>query len=94
MALSEEDQRKFDEIERALFEQDPVFSTTKTIDRLRRRRRWAAVAFFCVGVLLLAAGLVLTQGSLAWGVLISLTGFLVMVGAVFGFTGRHHRQGT
>jgi hypothetical protein len=52
MALSEEDQRKFDEIERGLLEQDPVFSTT-TIDRLRRRRRWSAVASFCVGVLLL-----------------------------------------
>ena len=92
MALSEEDQRKFDEIERGLLEQDPVFSTTTTIDRLRQRRRWSAVASFCVGVLLLVAGLVLTQGSLVWGVLISVAGFLVMVGAVVQSAGRRRRR--
>ncbi len=91
MALSEEDQRKFDEIERGLLEQDPVLSTT-TIDRLRRRRRWSAVASFCVGVLLLVAGLVWAQGSLVWGVLISVAGFLVMVGAVVQSAGRRRRR--
>ena len=92
MALSEEDQRKFDEIERGLLEQDPILSTTTTIDRLRRRRRWSAVASFCVGVLLLVAGLVVTQGSLVWGVLISVAGFLVMVGAVVQSAGRRRRR--
>jgi len=92
MALSEEDQRKFDEIERALFKQDPIFSTTRTIDRLRRRRRWSSVAWFCLGVLFLVAGLVSTQGSLAFGVLISLLGFLVMVGATVQFGNRRHAR--
>jgi hypothetical protein len=72
-------------------EQDPIFPTTTTIDRLRRRR-WSAVASFCVGVLLLVVGLVLTQGSLVWGVQISVAGFLVMVGAVVHTAGRRSRR--
>jgi hypothetical protein len=91
MALSEEDQRKFDEIESGLLEQAPVFSTT-TIDRLRRRRRWAAVASFCVGILLLVAGLVWTQASLVWGVLMSVAGLLVMIGVVVQSAGRRRRR--
>jgi len=88
MPLSDEDQRKFDEIERSLLEEDPVFSTTITIVRLRRRRVLATVAYFCVGIVLLVAGLVSTQGSLAVGVLISTAGFLVMVGATALFMRR------
>ena len=88
MALSEDDQRRFDEIEQALFDQDPVFSTTMTIVRLRRRQLHASVASVCVGVLLLLTGLVWTQGSVAWGVLISVTGFLVMVGSAAHFARR------
>lgn len=83
MPLSEDDQRKFDEIERSLFDEDPVFSTTITIVHLRRRRVLATVAAFSAGIFLLVAGLVSTQGSLALGVLISIAGFLVMVGAAF-----------
>jgi hypothetical protein len=92
MALSEDDQRRFDEIERALLEQDPDFSRSMTIDRLRRRRIRAGVAWFCLGVLLLLTGLVWTQVSLAWGALISIWGFIVMVGGAAHNIGRRHRR--
>ena len=70
MPLSEDDQRKFDEIEQALLDEDPVFPTTITIVQLRRRVARAAVAYFCAGIELLLTGLVSTQGSVALGVLI------------------------
>jgi Protein of unknown function (DUF3040) len=92
MALSEDDQRRFDEIERALLDQDPVFSRSMTIDQLRRRRMLAGVACFCLGVLLLLAGLLWTQVSLPWGALISVWGFIVMVGAAAHNIGRRHRR--
>jgi hypothetical protein len=92
MALSEDDQRRFDEIERALMDQDPVFSRTMTIDRLRRRRVRAGVGFFCGGVLLLLTGLICTQVSLAWGVLTSIAGFVVMVVATAQSIGRRYRR--
>ena len=92
MALSEDDQRRIDEIERALIDQDPVFSRTMTIEHLRRRRFQARAAWFCVGVLLLVCGLIWTQGSLAWGVFISVAGFIVMVGSASHHTGRPRRR--
>ncbi len=92
MALSEDDQRRFDEIERALLDQDPDFSRSMTIDQLRRRRMRARVAYFCVGLLLLVTGLLWTQVSLPWGVLISIAGFIVMVGAAAHHIGRRHRR--
>ena len=38
MPLSKDEQRRFDEIEQALREDDPLFAATVTFDRLRRRR--------------------------------------------------------
>jgi len=74
MALSEDDQRRLDEIERALMDLDPDFSKSMTIGHLPRRRHWAHAAYFCIGVLLLVTGLMWTQVSLAWGVSISVVG--------------------
>jgi len=92
MALSDDDQRRFDEIERALLEQDPVFAKTMTIDHLRRRRLRARAAWFCIGVLLLVSGLIWTQLSLTGGVAISVAGFITMVGATFHRTGMPRRR--
>ena len=91
MPLSDDEQRKFDEIEHALHDEDPRFSTTITIAHLRRRRTLAAVAYFCGGILLLMAGLVSTQGSVALGVMISVAGFLTMVWAVALYLRRQPR---
>ena len=82
MPLSEDEQRKLDEIERALFDEDPVFSRTITMNRLWRQRMQATVAYFCVGMVMLVAGVVLTPGPVPVGVLISGAGFLIMVWGV------------
>ena len=38
MPLSEHEQRMLDEIERALYEDDPKFATSVNVSRIRRRR--------------------------------------------------------
>ena len=61
MPLSEDDQRRPDEIERALYRDDPRFAAGQTIDRLRRHRAITSVAAFLVGAVLLVVGLVTTS---------------------------------
>jgi len=75
--LSEHEQRLLDQIERALYAEDPKFvSTVRTADLrsvMRRRLRWAA-AVFVVGFVLLLAGV--TEP------VVGIVGFLVMLGAI------------
>ena len=92
MPLSEDDQRRLDEIERALYRDDPRFAAGQSIDRLRRRRAIASAAAFLVGTVLLIAGLVTTSAVLWLGVVISVTGFLVMVGVAAVFIRRSHTR--
>jgi hypothetical protein len=74
--LSEHEQRLLDQIERALYAEDPKFaSTVRTTDLrsvMRRRLRWAAVVFL-VGFVLLVMGV--TEP------VIGIMGFLVMLAA-------------
>src|ERR1051325_9822865 len=66
MPLSEHEQRLLDQIERALYAEDPKFASTVRGARLRRpsrRRRLQGIALFVLGVALLV---------------VSLVGFLVM----------------
>ena len=79
MPLSEDDQRRLDEIERALRADDPKFADGHSIERVWRRRTATAGAVLLLGVVLLAAGLVTTQAALGVGVTISIVGFLAMV---------------
>jgi hypothetical protein len=90
MPLSEDDQRKLDEIERALYRDDPRFAAGRSIDRLRRHRSITSVAAFLVGMVLLVVGLVTTSALLWLGVVISVTGFLIMVGVAAVFIRRPH----
>src|SRR6476646_5113963 len=55
MALSEYEQRKLDEIERALRRADPGFAGTLNLAALRRHRRLVAAVTFAVGLLVLVA---------------------------------------
>jgi len=80
MPLSEDDQRRLDEIERALQRDDPKFAAGHSLDRFRRRRLVAAGAVVLIGMVLLVAGLAVTQAALLVGVIISVAGFLFMVG--------------
>ena len=80
MPLSEDDQRRLDEIERALQRDDPKFAAGHSLDRFRQRRLVAAGAVVLIGMVLLVAGLAVTQATLPVGVIISVAGFLFMVG--------------
>ncbi|WP_314172735.1 DUF3040 domain-containing protein [Streptomyces winkii] len=85
MPLSEHEQRMLEQMERALYAEDPKFATALEGSELRRytrRRVYQAVAGFLVGIALLMAGMVAQQ---IW---ISVVGFLVMLGcAVLAVTG-------
>ena len=80
MPLSEGDQRRLDEIERALQRDDPKFAALRSLGRLRRRRLVAAGAVVLIGMVLLAVALAVMQAALLVGVIISVAGFLFMVG--------------
>lgn len=88
MPLSEDEQRRLDEIERALYADDPKFTVGHSIERVRRRRIIVASAVALTGVVLLIVGLVITQTALVVGVIISIVGFLAMVGSAASFIRR------
>ncbi|MFI0963513.1 DUF3040 domain-containing protein [Streptomyces sp. NPDC021080] len=85
MPLSEHEQRMLEQMERALYAEDPKFATALEGSGLRtytRRRVYQAVVGFLVGIALLMAGMVAVQ---IW---LSVVGFLVMLGcAVLAVTG-------
>ena len=84
MPLSEHEQRLLDQIERALYQEDPKFaSTVKSTDlRTHMRRRLRRAAFVLVlGFALLLTGLIGFGGS-ALGTVVGVAGFVVMVGAL------------
>lgn len=85
MPLSEHEQRMLEQMERALYAEDPKFATALEGSGLRtytRRRVYQAVAGFLVGIALLMVGVAVQQ---IW---VSVVGFLVMLGcAVLAVTG-------
>jgi Protein of unknown function (DUF3040) len=84
MPLSEHEQRLFDQIERALYAEDPKFASTIRGARLRpsRRRRIQGIALFVLGTALLVCGMLLPLKVFEIPV-VSVVGFLLMfVGAV------------
>jgi Protein of unknown function (DUF3040) len=87
MALSEYEQRRLDEIERALHSDDPGFAGSINIGAIRRHRRLVAAMVFVVGLLVLVGGAVLAQDLLLIGVAVSVLGFVVMVAGAGLFVG-------
>ncbi|MFC0597117.1 DUF3040 domain-containing protein [Streptomyces palmae] len=85
MPLSEHEQRMLEQMERALYAEDPKFATALEGSGLRthtRRRVYQAAAGFLVGIALLMVGVVIQQ------IPVSVVGFLVMLGcAVLMVTG-------
>ncbi|MEU3411480.1 MULTISPECIES: DUF3040 domain-containing protein [unclassified Streptomyces] len=85
MPLSEHEQRMLEQMERALYAEDPKFASALEGSGLRtytRRRVYQAVAGFLIGIALLMTGMVM---QLIW---VSVVGFLVMLGcAVLAVTG-------
>ncbi|MCX4749598.1 DUF3040 domain-containing protein [Kitasatospora sp. NBC_01287] len=79
MPLSEHEQQLLDQMERALYAEDPKFATALEGTGLRtytRRRVYLAAAGFVVGVALLMGGMIVSR-QLIW---LSVVGFLVMLG--------------
>lgn len=85
MPLSEHEQRMLEQMERALYAEDPKFATALEGSELRtytRKRVYQAAAGFLVGIVLLMGGMVAQQ---PW---LSVVGFLIMLGcAVLAVTG-------
>ena len=79
MPLSEHEQRLLDQIERALYQEDPKFaSTVRSSDlrtHMRRRLRRAAIVLG-LGLALMLGGVVANQPALG------VAGFVVMLGAL------------
>ena len=87
MPLSEHEQRLLDQIERALYAEDPKFASNVRGARMRspsRRRRLQGIALFAVGLVLLVLGVGVFKDLGPAGIpVISVLGFLVMfAGAV------------
>ena len=82
MPLSEGEQRRLDEIERALKTEDPKFAANITIDRLRRHGAIVAIGLFVVGMIALVVGLVTADALLVVGIIISVLGALAMAAGV------------
>ena len=91
MPLSEHEQRLLDEIERALYAEDPKFASTVRGGRLRkpsRRRRVQGVVMFVLGLVMLVVGLAVQALYVAdFLPVVSILGFLAMLGgALLAFT--------
>jgi hypothetical protein len=82
MALSEDEQRRLDEMEIALRRDDPNFAASVSIDHVRNRRRIMAAIVFVLGMVVLVAGLVFTATTVLLGVVISLVGLILMIAVV------------
>lgn len=86
MPLSEHEQRLLDQIERALYAEDPKFVSTVRGGRMRKptkRRRLQGVALFLLGLVLLVVGLAVRQIYIADFPVVSILGFLVMLGGAW-----------
>ncbi|HWH29609.1 MAG TPA: DUF3040 domain-containing protein [Mycobacteriales bacterium] len=79
MPLSEHEQRLLDQIERALYQEDPKFASTvrQTDLRTHMKRRLLKAAF-----VLVAGFALLLTGVVVQNMYVGIAGFLVMVGAL------------
>ena len=91
MPLSEHEQRLLDQIESALYAEDPKFASNVRGARARtatRKRRLQAMALFVLGLIVLIAGVASRLPTIVV-VTVSVVGFLMMFGAaVILVTGR------
>jgi hypothetical protein len=93
MPLSEHEQRLLDQIERALYAEDPKFASSVRGARLRpsRRRRIQGIASFVLGVALLVGGLLVPLKVLSIPVVSFVGAMLMFLGMAlfwFAFRGR------
>ncbi len=92
MPLSDGEQRRLDEIERALRSDDPKFAATITIEHVKRQRVVLSAVLFLLGMIMLIAGLVTADSALWVGITITVAGVAAMVaGLVIYFRPIHRR---
>lgn len=93
MPLSDHEQRMLDEIESALYAEDPKFASSVRGGALRTpttRRRLQGTALFVVGLVMLVSGIPFYANVNHLFLILSVIGFVVMFGGVvFAITGTH-----
>lgn len=91
MPLSDHEQRMLDQIESALYAEDPKFASSVRGGTLRApsaRRRLQGAALFVVGLALLVSGVAFPATQISGFPILSVLGFVVMFGGVvFAITG-------
>lgn len=91
MPLSDHEQRMLDEIESALYAEDPKFASSVRGGPLRApstRRRIQGTALFVIGLAMLVSGVAFKATMVGGFPILSVLGFLVMFGGVvFAITG-------
>ena len=91
MPLSEHEQRMLDQIESALYAEDPKFASSVRGGTLRApstRRRLQGGALFVVGLAMLVSGVAFKATMIGSFPILSVIGFIVMFGGVvFAITG-------
>ncbi|GAA4546017.1 DUF3040 domain-containing protein [Pseudonocardia xishanensis] len=99
MPLSEHEQRLLEQIERALYAEDPKFASTVRGSKLRkpsRRRRLQGIALFAVGLVLLVVGVAVAPLRDLVGAVpvVSVVGFLAMLaGTMLAISARGATKG-
>ncbi|MGB0876821.1 MAG: DUF3040 domain-containing protein [Mycobacterium sp.] len=91
MPLSDHEQRMLDQIESALYAEDPKFASSVRGGTLRApstRRRLQGAALFVTGLALLVSGVAFKATMIGSFPILSVIGFIVMFGGVvFAITG-------
>ena len=91
MPLSDHEQRMLDQIESALYAEDPKFASSVRGGNLRApsaRRRLQGIALFVVGLAMLVCGVAIKATMIGSFPILSVIGFIVMFGGVvFAITG-------
>jgi hypothetical protein len=91
MPLSDHEQRMLEQIESALYAEDPKFASSVRGGGLRAptaRRRIQGVALFVIGLAMLVSGVAFKATMVGSFPILSVVGFLVMFGGVvFAITG-------
>jgi Protein of unknown function (DUF3040) len=98
MPLSDHEQRMLDQIESALYAEDPKFASSVRGGSLRApttRRRIQGAALFVIGLAMLVSGVAFKATMIGSFPILSVFGFLVMFGGVvFAITGPRRSKGT
>ena len=91
MPLSDHEQRMLDQIESALYAEDPKFASSVRGGGLRAptaRRRLQGAALFILGLAMLVSGVAFKATMIGTFPILSVVGFVVMFGSVvFAITG-------